>query len=361
MATADDEPELDRLERQLLEYAGNDSRRFQYALDLGVRPEHFRRPGHCNRFRELIANPPADSPYGDAGKYLIRVQGPARKLIAAAPNRAPWIEPPREQPQPVYDMPAPAPKARTKKPPKQTKDFASRRGRKRETDLHVLVRHSQPVLGHALTMDSLRGLFPDSDIMDPDNPATGVLGSAIGSKLGLTAAKILALEEAASAYAASRGYAKTQFAFRTITVADDAEVEELQQARRRRRNKRGSEQKLKARTERERTKMLQTEAAARAAKTFAGILQEQRQRTQAQRDAIVEVLTDEPVTIRAIVEAVRSTPAWRQVPTAKMERTVIDRLDDLTSLGRVENSYGAAPRGSRLRLVCLTATARPRD
>jgi hypothetical protein len=259
---------------------------------------------------------------------------------------------------------APTPTAKPKKKIKQSKEFADRRSRWRETDLKIIVRYSAEVLGKRTTLKALAVLFQNRDITNPED----VTGADVGNKLALTVERVFKFEELASAYAKAQNYAKPAFAFKTITACDK-EAEELGRQRRTRRNQRVSERRREERAEQRSKAMAQSATATPTTaglKTLADLVAEQKARTRAQCDALYAALDpDEFISVGALTDRVRSHSAWRTVSSVKIERDIRTRLDMMTDAGRIENSVAPGPRGSRLRLVRRAkidrATAQPRE
>lgn len=242
-----------------------------------------------------------------------------------------------------------------------SKEFADRRSRWRRTDLKVVVRYSGEVLGKQTTLKALAALFPNRDVFNPAE----VTGADVGNAMALTVEQVFKFEELASAHAKAQQYAKPLFAFKTMTACD-AEAEELARQRRKRRNQRVSDRRRENRAKQRSKAMLQTATATAGRKTIAGLVAEQKARTQAQCDALYAALDpDEFISVSALTERVRSHSAWRTVPSAIIVRDVRTRLDMMTAAGRVENGAAPGPRGSRFRLVRRAKSdrtaARPRE
>jgi hypothetical protein len=328
-----------------------------YAKELTA--DCFRNPRNGVAFRAIQKRSSKETTRADAVLGGTHVRRWSWELIAAAPNRPAWVEPPPPQPEPLPQQPAQSLRARQTAgderapPPVTGKRAAGSRKKLRAQLKAVYFNGGKEVRARYKRFDDfiayLQSALGGRDPLDA--------GADVSVALKLTYSTMTAIERKWDVWwrqtypAQAKDKRHRRF---TIIRPIDKTPAELGAARRKDRNAELAKA-LKAGRLRAREQSMgtaQTTSTANATMTHAGLMAAQKANTRAQCDAILEVLAGGGEwKANALPKALGDHPAWGSVSDAKVYRTVLDRLDMLRAEGRVADRPDPGPRGSKIRVV----------
>jgi hypothetical protein len=336
-----DEDRLLNIEYQLISYIRGDPRLLDYAKELTA--DSFRNPRNGEAFRAVQTRSSKETTQTDAVVGGTPVRKWARELLAAAPNRPAWVEPPPLPPPPPRppdearpDRAKPEPKTRSRK---RSKEFIAKRCSFRRGDLRVLVKYlkREP----RVAMAGIVSLFPGRDVGDPED----VHGREIGAAMKLTEQKIFAIEDEATAFGRMEyGKPKYRFAFRTITCYDQT-AEDVKKLRRSRSNKRTTAKRKTERMERAMQPNLHqqnVQPGRSATPSYASLKEATAANVRAQEQALLEAISQEVNTVADLMARVSTHASWLALAAGDRDtfrRIISRRLDKLKEDGAIDHHH----------------------